>query len=82
MLRCPFVVTGLGPAVSPVFLFVALSWILSCVYAVVQYAVLEANAKVSGRGQIWHPHPSNLASLPQPNLMSCKLYYYYVLPGS
>ena len=26
--------------------------------AVAQYAVLEANAKVNGRGQFSHPHPS------------------------
>ena len=45
----------------------------SRVCAVVQYAVLEANAKVDRRGPFLHPHPSET---PQPILMSCQIYYY------
>jgi len=40
--------------------------------------VLEANAKVNGRGPFSHPHPSET---PQPISMSCQI-YYYVPPGS
>jgi len=43
------------------------------VCAVVQYAVLEANAKVNGRGPFSHRHPSET---PQPILMSYQIYYY------
>jgi len=39
----------------------------------VQYAVLEANAKVNGRGPFSHPHPSET---PQLISMSCQIYYY------
>ena len=46
---------------------------LSRVCAVAQYAVLEANAKVNGRGPFSHPHPSET---PQPISMSCQIYYY------
>ena len=46
---------------------------LSRVCAVAQNAVLEANAKVSGRGPFSHPHPSET---PQPISMSCQIYYY------
>ena len=46
---------------------------LSRVCAVAQYAVLEANAKVNGRGPFLHPHPSET---PQPISMSCQIYYY------
>ena len=54
-------------------------WIfLSRVCAVALYAVLEANAKVNGRGPFSHPHPSET---PQPISMSCQI-YYYVPPGS
>jgi len=45
----------------------------SCVCAVAQHAVLEANAKVNGRGPFLHPHPSET---PQPISMSCQIYYY------
>ena len=41
--------------------------------AVAQYAVLEANAKVNGRGPFSHPRPSET---PQPISMSCQIYYY------
>jgi len=51
---------------------------LSRVCAVAQYAVLEANAKVNGRGQFSNPHPSER---PRPISMSCQI-YYYVPPGS
>ena len=47
--------------------------ISSRVCAVAQYAVLEANAKVNGRGQFSHPHPSKT---PEPISMSCQIYYY------
>jgi len=40
---------------------------------VAQYAVLEANAKVNGRGQFSHPLPSKT---PEPISMSCQIYYY------
>ena len=40
----------------------------SRVCAVAQYAALEANAKVNGRGPFSHPHPSET---PQPISMSC-----------
>ena len=40
---------------------------------IAQYAVLEANAKVNGRGPFSHPHPSET---PQPISMSCQIYYY------
>ena len=46
---------------------------LSRVCAVALYAVLEANAKVNGRGPFSHPHPSET---PQPISMSCEIYYY------
>ena len=46
---------------------------ISRICAVAQYAVLEANAKVSGRGPFSHPHPSET---PQPISMSCQIYYY------
>jgi len=49
----------------------------SRVCAVAQYAVLEANAKVNGRGPFSHLHPSET---PQPISMSCQI--YYVAPGS
>ena len=51
---------------------------VSRVCAVALYAVLEANAKVNGRGPFSHPHPSET---PQPISMSCQI-YYYVPPGS
>ena len=35
--------------------------------------MLEANAKVNGRGPFSHPHPSEP---PQPISMSCQIYYY------
>jgi len=41
----------------------------SRVCAVAQYAVLENNAKVNGRGPFSHPHPSET---PQPISMSCQ----------
>ena len=41
--------------------------------AVAQYAVLEANVKVNGRGQFSH---SNSSETPQPISMSCEIYYY------
>jgi len=47
----------------------------SRVCAVAQYAVLEANAKVNGRGQISHPHT------PKPIWMAIQM-YHYVRPGS
>jgi len=40
---------------------------------IAQYAVLEANAKVNGRGPFSQPHPSET---PQPISMSCQMYYY------
>jgi len=46
---------------------------LSRVCAVAQYAVLEANANVNGRGPFSHHHPSET---PQPISMSCQIYYY------
>jgi len=46
---------------------------LSRVCAVAQYAVLEANAKVNGRGPFPHPHPSET---PHPISMSCQIYCY------
>ena len=46
---------------------------LSRVCAVAQYAVLETNAKVNGRGPFLHPHPFEA---PQPISMSCQIYYY------
>jgi len=48
-------------------------WAGSRVCAVEQYAVLEANAKVNGRGPFSLPHPSET---PQPISMSCQIYYY------
>jgi len=51
---------------------------ISRVCAVAQCAVLEANARVNGRGSFSHPHPSET---PQPISMSCQI-YYYVPPGS
>ena len=42
--------------------------------AVAKYAVLEANAKVNGRGPFSHPHPSET---PQPISMSRQIYYYF-----
>ena len=42
--------------------------------AVAQYAVLEANAKVNGRGPFSHPYPSET---PQPISMSRQIYYYF-----
>ena len=48
-------------------------WAGSRVCAVAQYAVLEANAKVNGRGPFSLPHPSET---PQPISMSCQIYYY------
>ena len=45
----------------------------SRVCAVALYAVLEANAKVNGRGPFSHPHPSET---PQPISISCQIYYY------
>ena len=41
--------------------------------AVAQYAVLEANAEVNGRGPFSHP---NTSETPQPISMSCQIYYY------
>jgi len=46
----------------------------SRICAVVQYAVLEANAKVNERGPFSHPTP-------QPISISCQI-YYYLPPGS
>jgi len=42
--------------------------------AVAQYAVLEASAKVNGRGPFSHPYPSET---PQPISMSRQIYYYF-----
>jgi len=42
--------------------------------AVAQYAVLEANAKVNGRGPLSHPYPSET---PQPISTSRQIYYYF-----
>ena len=42
-----------------------------------RYAVLEANVKVSGRGQISHPTLPN----PKPIWMAIQI-YHYVRPGS
>ena len=42
----------------------------SRVCAVAQYTVLEANAKVNGRGPYSHPHPSET---PHPISMSCQI---------
>ena len=42
--------------------------------AVAQYAVLEANAKVNGRGPFSHLYPSET---PQPISMSRQIYYYF-----
>jgi len=50
----------------------------SRVCAVAQYAVLEANGKVNGIGEISHPSPS--ATL-RPIWMSLQI-YHYVPPGS
>jgi len=49
----------------------------SRVCAEAQYTVLQANAKVNGRGPFLHPNPSET---PQPISMSCQV-YYYVPPG-
>jgi len=46
---------------------------ISRVCAVAQYAMLEANAKVNGRGSFSHPHPSKT---PQLISMSCQIYSY------
>jgi len=59
-------------------LFTYLQRYFSRVCAVAQYAVLEANDKVNGRGPFSHPHPS---VTPQPISISCQI-YYYVPPGS
>jgi len=46
---------------------------ISRVCAVALDAVLEANAKVNGRGPFSHPHPSET---PQPISMLCQIHYY------
>jgi len=51
---------------------------LSRVCAVAQYAVLEANGKVNGIGEISHPSPSPTL---RPIWMSLQI-YHYVPPGS
>ena len=77
-LRCPSTCEVIV-LVSSLYIFVFVTLFTvgfksrSRVGAVAQYAALEANAKINGRGPFSHPHPSET---PQPISMSCQIYYY------